>query len=84
MATGLPVVATDVEGVTELLGPEASAQTVAYGDSDALCKAIVGFLTDPAKANALGRRNRARAETAFTLARMVDGYQALWESLAAV
>ena len=33
MASRLPVVASDVEGVRELLGPNAARQTVAHGDS---------------------------------------------------
>ena len=38
MASRLPVVASDVEGVRELLGPNAARQTVAHGDSRAACR----------------------------------------------
>ena len=82
MASRLPVVATDVEGVRELLGPEAACQTVPYGDSRALGEAIVRLLSRPDEANEVGQRNRRRAESEFTLQGMVTAYQDLWNSLA--
>ena len=39
MAAGRPLVATDVEGVRELLGPLAARQVVRYGDSAGLIAA---------------------------------------------
>lgn len=81
MASRLPVVATDVEGVRELLGPDADAQTVPYGDSSALSQRICGLLEDPGWAGELGRRNRSRVEKEFTIQRAVEAYQDLWESL---
>ena len=82
MASRLAVVATDVEGIGELLGPDAVAQTVSYGDSSALSQRILGLLEDQGWAEELGRRNRMRVEKEFTIQRMVDAYQGLWESLA--
>ncbi len=38
MALALPVLATDVEGAGELLGPAAVPQTVAYGDTETFVK----------------------------------------------
>ena len=65
MAAGRPLVATDVEGVRELLGPLAERQAVRYGDSPALAGRIAGFLGDPAAAAAVGSANRRRVEDAF-------------------
>ena len=81
MASGLPVVATDVEGVQELLGPAAEAQTVRYGDSEAFAEKVVTFMEDDQGAAEVGAENRWRAEENFSLERMVTAYQALWESL---
>lgn len=81
MASGLPVVATDVEGVKELLGPEAQFQTVAYGDSVGLGQSLVRVLSRPDESRQLGRRNRVRVEVEFTLRRMVAAYEELWLSL---
>jgi len=80
MAAGLPVVASDVEGVRELLGPVASEQTVRYGDSTALAGRIVRLVSDPELCAELGRDNRSRAEQEFTFDRVVAAYQELWAS----
>jgi glycosyltransferase involved in cell wall biosynthesis len=82
MASRLPVVASDVEGVRELLGPNAVRQTVAHGDSQGLVDAIVGLMCDSALATATGLENRRRAEESFGIARMVRLYEDLWALLA--
>jgi glycosyltransferase involved in cell wall biosynthesis len=81
MASRLPVVATQVEGTDELLGP--GARTVPFGDSEALAEKIVALVRDPPAAAQLGVVNRARAEKGFSLPAMVSAYEKLWESLAA-
>jgi len=83
MASRLPVVATDVEGVRELLGPAADRQIVSLGNSQALADKVVSTLSDQSLAAALGDANRRRAEENFGILRMVRGYASLWESLAA-
>lgn len=82
MASRLPVVASDVEGVRELLGPAARDQTVRYGDSESLAEKILALLSDDDLAPEMGRRNRERAEQQFNVDRVVADYQDLWESLA--
>jgi glycosyltransferase involved in cell wall biosynthesis len=81
MASRLPVVATDVEGVREILGSQADAQIVAYADSPGLAERIVGLMSDRDLAAELGQQNRQRVEEEFTLERTVTAYQDLWESL---
>jgi glycosyltransferase involved in cell wall biosynthesis len=81
MASRLPVVASDAEGVRELLGPEADAQVVRYGDSQAFAEKVVKILCDQSVAADLGSKNRLRAESEFTLERVVAAYQSLWTSL---
>jgi len=81
MASRLPVLATDVEGVRELLGPAADAQIVRYGDTEAFAEKLVALMSDRALASELGRQNRRRVRSEFTLSRMVAAYQDLWESL---
>jgi glycosyltransferase involved in cell wall biosynthesis len=81
MASGLPVLATDVEGVRELLGPTADAQVVAYGDTELFSEKLVAIMSDQSLASDLGRQNRERAANEFTLDRMAAAYQDLWESL---
>ncbi|MFH1264298.1 MAG: glycosyltransferase [Planctomycetota bacterium] len=82
MASRLPVLATDVEGVRELLGSGADPQTVPYGDTKALADRMVTLMSDRNLVSQLGEQNRARAESEFDVERMVTAYQDLWESLA--
>lgn len=81
MASRMPVVATDVEGVVELLGPDASLQTVHYGDTEAFVAKVVSLMRDELLATAMGEKNRRRAEENFTISTMVSAYEDLWESL---
>jgi glycosyltransferase involved in cell wall biosynthesis len=83
MASRLPLVASDVEGVRELLGPNADAQTVAPGDSHGFMEKVVMFLNDRAAADAVGHENRLRVEQHFSLGHMVSAYESLWESIVA-
>ncbi|HID76995.1 MAG TPA: glycosyltransferase [Planctomycetaceae bacterium] len=82
MATGRPVLATDVEGVQELLGPAAKGQTVAWGDSVGFARRVVALLSDPQLAARIGQANRQRAERQFPIGRTVRAYEELWASLA--
>ncbi len=81
MASGLPVLATDVEGVRELLGEGADTQTVAPGNAKALAGKLVQILSDASLAESLGAENRARAAERFDIQVMVEAYARLWTSL---
>ncbi len=81
MASRLPVVATDVEGVRELLGPGAGDQTVQYADSKAFAEKVVALMENSQRAAGTGEENRRRAEHKFSIPRMVTAYEQLWETL---
>ncbi len=83
MASGLPVVATQVEGVCELLGAGFQEQSVPYGKWEDFSDAIVRILSDRNLAQRLGRENRLNTEQNFTIERMVESYQGLWERILA-
>jgi len=84
MAAGLPVVAADVEGVRELLGPDAQRQTAPPDDPQQFAQKIIAILSNPLLAKHLGETNRHRAQTTFTIEQMVARYQRLWELLLSV
>ncbi len=65
MAAGLPVIASDVDGVPEQVD-EHSAILVAPGDAAALARAIGRLAGDQAGRLAMGRAGAARAATHFT------------------
>jgi glycosyltransferase involved in cell wall biosynthesis len=73
MAAGLPVVASDLPGCREVLGPDAGVFT-RPGDPDALRAALLALIADEERRSALGSAGRRRAEEAFSLERMVDSY----------
>jgi starch synthase (maltosyl-transferring) len=83
MASRRPVVASDVEGVRELLGPASPGQTVRYGDSQGLVDKLDRLLGDRALAVTAADANRRRAEENFGISQVVAAYEDLWESLVA-
>ena len=78
MATGLPIAATNVGDVREMLAQENLAYVVARDDEDALANAIAGILANPAGADAMGAGNRARAAADFSQQHMLDEYDRLF------
>lgn len=82
MASGLPVVASDVEGVRELLGENSAPQVVSFGDAAALADQVVRLFGDAPLAAQCGNANRLRAGQYFGIERTVAAYEELWSSLA--
>ncbi len=68
MAAGLPVVATDVGGLRELVVEDETGLLVPRADADALAAALRRLLADPELRRRLGDAGRARAEARFDLA----------------
>lgn len=81
MAAGLPVVATDVEGVRELLGDGARCQVEVRGNLVEFCELIVSLLAEGTLADRLGQDNQRRARE-FSWQAMVDAYQRLFDDMA--
>ncbi|MDT7574630.1 MAG: hypothetical protein QOH17_963, partial [Pseudonocardiales bacterium] len=71
LRAGVPVLATDVGGVRDLVGD--AAVLVPAGDVAALRQALRGLLDDPGHRAALGARGQARSLTLPSVADMVDG-----------
>ena len=81
MASGKPVVATDVEGVGELLGPAAEAQMVPVDDPEGFTNKVVAIINNAQLATRLGDENRLRAQQQFSLESMAAAYRHLYVSL---
>lgn len=80
MASGLPVVSTDVGDVAKMLPQDSRAQVVRADDA-ALAGALCGLLRDAALRQRLGAANRARAEQEFDQEAMFASHAALIEEL---
>lgn len=63
---GLPVVATDVGSVRELVSDDATGIVVRPTDAEALAEAIVWMLSDPALLASFGARGREVAIRRFS------------------
>lgn len=78
MALGLPVVATDVPALAEVLEDGGNAHLVPVDDPTALAGAIAGLLDDGDRRAAFGRRSRSLFAERFTLERSVERMLALY------
>jgi glycosyltransferase involved in cell wall biosynthesis len=65
MASGKPVVATDIRGCREEVVPGVTGIIVPLRDSDALSQAFVRILSDLALAHRMGDQGRRRAEALY-------------------
>lgn len=80
MSSGLPVVATRAEGVAELLGEEATSQSVAKDDWTALFDRVVALTKSSEERRAAGQANRERATSEFALDNQLSKYETLYRS----
>jgi glycosyltransferase involved in cell wall biosynthesis len=78
MATALPVVATNVGGIPEVVRAGVNGRLVQPDDSEALADAVLSLMDDPAAAAALGRAARADVERHYTIDRMVERFEQLY------
>jgi L-malate glycosyltransferase len=81
MAQGLPIVATAVGGVLELVRDHVEGRLVAAGDADALAAAISELIRDPAARRRMGAAGRQRIANEFGVRRMVERTEAVYERL---
>ncbi len=81
MAASLPVIATDVGGIPELITHGENGLLVPPGDFVALAQAIQRLLDDPLEAIRMGRQGRQRMEKHFTLQRKILETEKLCEYL---
>ena len=82
MACGLPVVATRVGGLPEVLEDGVTGLLVPAADPAALSEAMVKTWNDPGRCDRMGRAGRRRAEECFDVCRMVAGYETLYAEAA--
>jgi glycosyltransferase involved in cell wall biosynthesis len=66
MAAGRPVVASNVEGLREIVEHGKNGYLVPPGDSKALSKYLVGLLSNPSKAQTMGEASRERVKQQFS------------------
>lgn len=81
MASGLPVIATNVGGNPELVVGGQTGLLVPPSDPLEITKAVQVYLSDPTKLAEHGRAGRTRVEAQFSIESMVNGYLAVYDAV---
>ena len=81
MSMGLPIVATKVDGLAELISNGVEGLLVEPADPDALTEAMNKIIIDPGLGLRLGRQARQKAVNEFSLKTMVEKYEELYLDL---
>lgn len=81
MAACLPVVASRVGGIPEIVLNGETGCLVQPKDPEALAMALMRYLEKPALAAEHGAAGRARVESFFTIQKMVRSYESLYQEL---
>jgi glycosyltransferase involved in cell wall biosynthesis len=83
MATGLPLVATRIDCIEEMVPPELRDHLVEVGDADALARALVALGRDLEAGKELGALGRQRVVRLYSLDAVADLYVELYRQLLA-
>ncbi|MBP9804768.1 MAG: TIGR03088 family PEP-CTERM/XrtA system glycosyltransferase [Candidatus Accumulibacter sp.] len=81
MASGLPVIATDVGGNCELIEAGHTGELVPAAAAEAMARKIAAYALDPSRARVAGQAGRLATEQRFSLEAMTNGYQGLYDQL---
>jgi len=81
MACGLPVVASNVGGIPEVVDDGVQGLLVPVGDVDALARALARYAMDSRLRERHGHAGRARVEDRFSMRAMLTAYGALYDGL---
>jgi len=82
MATGVPVIVTDVGGNKEAVIHGQHGYVIAPGDRTALEQHLLALYSDPALRARLAANSRTRVEEYFSLKQMIDRHESLYQAFA--
>ena len=72
MAFGLPIVASDVPGIRDVIGADTGPLLVPPGDAEAFASVLALLCSDPALRTRVGSRNAARQQASFGREQMLE------------
>ncbi|HUR99011.1 MAG TPA: glycosyltransferase family 4 protein [Pyrinomonadaceae bacterium] len=79
MLAGVPVIATETDGATEIISDPSLGRLVQIGSHEAIANAILELVLDSEKRGQLVQRGRDHIEAAFSLKRTVDETEDLYQ-----
>ena len=82
MAMGKPVVATNVPGTEEAVNEEETGFLVPLKDDHSLSQRIIELVRNKEKAQVMGEAGRRRWHDCFSLNRVIDEHEVLYQNLA--
>ena len=80
MAAGLPVIASGVGGLLDLIEHDRTGVLVPPCNPDAVADAIASLVADPARAHRLGANARAEVVKRYSFDRMTHSFEELYET----
>lgn len=80
MASGLPVIATDVGGNAELVQHGLTGYTVPAAQPQAMADHLVELATEPEQARKMGQAGCQRVKDCFSMQAMVQTYQTVYDN----
>jgi glycosyltransferase involved in cell wall biosynthesis len=80
MASGLPVIATDVGGNVDLVLAGQTGEIIAAGDPLVMAHRLVQLASDPERARAMGLAGRQRVQAEFSMQAMVRNYRSVYDT----
>ena len=80
MSAAVPIVATRVGGIPEVVVHDETGLLVPPRSPDALAAAMLELLRDPERARSMGLRGRERAQQLFRVESMAAAYEAVYEA----
>ena len=81
MAMGLPVVATAVGGIPDIVVDGETGTLVPACDEEALASALLGLLRDPSRRRAYGEAAKRRADERFDVVSTVRAIEDLYDTV---
>lgn len=78
MATGIPVIGTDVDGIKDVINPNINGFLVKIGDMEKMKSALYTLLNDESLRKKFGRESKVLATRNYSLRRCISQYQELF------
>ena len=78
MSAGLPIIASDLSGIRQLIPDDSYGTLLEAGDSDALADALNALIANPEKRAAQSAHAKQRIETSFSIESSCRRYEKLF------